>query len=291
MRTTVLAVTLGFLLCLVLFITLATGVTTAAVAGYATDISGGVEVQRRGHGAWTALTPRGAEPARVKVGDRLRTAADGHLELQWADGTRMALQPDTRLEVRKFKFDRSVKGQTSLFKLDLGAVWTRVTHTLEGDSRFEIETPDATAGVRGTIFEVRALPSGTEVEVYEGRVELGLAGGGHQQVAAGATAAVRGAACAAGALSSADRQAVEASDLLLPGLRFNPARLKAGRHGVWVRGVAEPGARVTVAGQPATVGSDGAFAVSVTPPAGAASLEVVATDAAGHRRVADYPLN
>jgi hypothetical protein len=290
MRTGILAIFSGFLLLAVVFVLLTTSVAVAGLAGHVTAQSGRVEVQRSGQREFAALAGLGREPARVKVGDRVRTGADGRLELQWADGTRLALAPKTSLVVRKYRFDSKVKAQTSLFRLDVGKIWTRVSHELLGDSRFEVETPDAVAAVRGTIFSVETGADGTQVAVYDGKVHLATQGGQAKDVTAGRQLAAVRSGLAEGALSDEAEAAFGRHEILLPSLRFKPTLGQSATGKARVRGQAEPGATVTIAGQPVTVAADGSFDAELARPGGRDSVEVVVTDAAGHRRVVQHKL-
>lgn len=109
----------------------------------------------------------------VQTGDWIRTGPQAGAELRWADGTRMVLAPGTEMEVRKSHFNRLNRSETSLFRLQRGKVWTWVRRLLTSDSRFEIQTPGAVAGVRGTVFSVAVEENGhTRVAVLEGRVSV-----------------------------------------------------------------------------------------------------------------------
>lgn len=62
----------------------------------------------------------------------------------------------------------------------LGSVWAQVASGVARLMRFEIETPTAVAGVRGTLFRLRVTPSGaTWLYVREGVVELRSDGAVH----------------------------------------------------------------------------------------------------------------
>lgn len=279
MRTNITAILVGFLLMMVAAIFMATTAAVAGLSGFVTAQSGTVEVQRHARGVWTPLRGAGKDPARVLVGDKLRTGANSRVELHWADGTRLALDPNTALTVRKYKYEQKQQtSQTSLFRLDVGRVWARVSHTLSADSRFELETPQAVAGVRGTVFSVTATETDTNVAVFEGKVHVAAQGGQDDDVLAGAQATIVAHGLAQGKLKPDELEAWRTHDILQPSLRFR-APLK-GR----LRAYAEPGASVTVNGQSVEVGPDGAFSAPVQ-----GTATVVVTDAAGHSRTATWP--
>lgn len=130
---------------------------------------GDVQVRADGSDLWRPL----AAKERVRAGDTVRTGPDSLAELSWVDGTRVQLSADTVLKVKKCTFDQLDNTQTSLFRLDVGKVWVRLIKVLSRGSKFDIETPAATAGVRGTIFSVSVEPDGaTTVCVYRGSVAV-----------------------------------------------------------------------------------------------------------------------
>lgn len=197
--------------------------------------------------------------------------------------------------VKKYRFDlpeetkpESAK-QVSLFDLDLGKVWVRVRHRLRGDSRFEIATATAVAGVRGTIFSVEADADGTAIEVFDGQVTVAA---GDDTAAIGPRMAAQATAqdLAVRPLSLAEQEAWADRDVLLPGVRFRrflPARVQA--DGTYrLRGDTEPGATVTVDDQPVTVEPDGSFETTVRVQPGVNTWRVRVEDAAGHRRDTEY---
>jgi hypothetical protein len=55
----------------------------------------------------------------------------------------------------------------------VGNVWAKVAKTVGGDSRFEVKTENAVAGVRGTTFRVdAAVDRSVVVKVYSGTVAV-----------------------------------------------------------------------------------------------------------------------
>ncbi|MGM0493586.1 MAG: FecR family protein, partial [Armatimonadota bacterium] len=128
----------------------------------------------------------------VLAGYIVRTGADGDVTLNWVDGSRIRLAPETSIRVRKASLNTNTKETTSLFDLDTGRIWVRVLSAIGGKTKFEVRTPTATAGVRGTVFSVAVDGSGhTSVAVYEGEVEVD-AESGTASVAPGQMASVEG---------------------------------------------------------------------------------------------------
>lgn len=107
----------------------------------------------------------------VYEGDVLKTEA-GRLEAKLVDRSVIRLAPNSRLKLDQAKFskdDDSEKKFTA--RLFFGRVWAKVTSVLGSDSKFEVTTGNAVAGVRGTQFNVDSgKDKSTTVKVFSGKV-------------------------------------------------------------------------------------------------------------------------
>ena len=108
----------------------------------------------------------------IKTGDTIRSGMDGTAEFRWADGTRLRLQPDSEITVRRSSLSLKKRSQNSEFALASGKIFVRIPQKLNDLSRFEIDTPTATATVRGTVFSIAANQGETKVAVWKGRVDV-----------------------------------------------------------------------------------------------------------------------
>jgi hypothetical protein len=127
------------------------------------------QVSRRGPPA-AATTGQAALQAGsvLRVGDELHAGPDGYALLGLADGSTIELQPDTQLEILDFS-----GGVRQLFRIWLGKVRLRVRKLVGAPNPYEMHTPVATIGVRGTEFDIEVLPNSvTRVRVYEGLVAV-----------------------------------------------------------------------------------------------------------------------
>jgi hypothetical protein len=119
----------------------------AEEVGAVAEIEGQAEVLRAGTAAWTPLKAGDA----VNLGDQLRTPANSKLKLLFRDDSVLTLAQSSLLKV-----DEQVIGATapiSRFSLFLGTIRALVTDRYgAAGARFEVETPTAVAGVRGTGF-------------------------------------------------------------------------------------------------------------------------------------------
>jgi hypothetical protein len=104
-------------------------------------------------------------------GDFLKTEESGRLEARLSDRSILRLAPGSRMRLEQARFSKSDEGEKKFTaKLMAGRLWAKVT-SLFGDSKFEVATPNAVAGVRGTVFAVdRGADKSTTVKVFSGKV-------------------------------------------------------------------------------------------------------------------------
>jgi hypothetical protein len=98
----------------------------------------------------------------VLTGDRVVTT-NGRAQLRFTDGAFVSLQPNTTFEVREYRFDGKTDGsEKGIFGLLRGAMRT-VTGLIGRVNRsaYQIQTPTATVGIRGTGGIIEVLPDGT----------------------------------------------------------------------------------------------------------------------------------
>ena len=248
------------------------------------EVTGDVYVRSGSDAEFTAL---GDEAAHVLAGHSVRTGPDAGVTLNWVDGSRVRLGPQTTIRVRAATLNTSSKDTTSLFDLDAGRIWVRVLSALGGKTKFEVRTPTATAGVRGTIFYVEVDESGkTSVAVYEGEVEV-EGDAGRETVAGGQQAEV------------ADRPIIidqppasfdwsEQTGIVGPRLDLDVGpELSLPAHGgpVTISGVAEPGATVTIHGTDVELDRRSRFTAEVPVDGGEGIIVVSASDQSGARTV------
>lgn len=92
--------------------------------------------------------------AAIELGDAIETAAAARLKLELTDGSVIALDEKSRLEITEADF-QGVEVSAFSATLSAGKLWTKVKKLL-GDSKYEVKTQRAVAGVRGTIFRIDA---------------------------------------------------------------------------------------------------------------------------------------
>ena len=236
------------------------------------------------------FTPVGTRQ-RVGSGDTLKTGPQSSVDLNWVDGTRIRLAPNTTMTVRSCQINQSSGAETSLFDLGIGKIWVRVLKLLSQKSKFEVHTPTATAGVRGTIFSVQVDAAGkTSVSVDEGAVAVNPAASG--TAGASEVKANQALDLATGAsvheMSGVELEAWQAAnDIKGPLVELaQPAEGATCQPGVavTVAGTVERGAALTLNGQNIQADRRGQFNAQVSVPAEAKSFEVnlVARDTRGY---------
>jgi hypothetical protein len=104
----------------------------------------------------------------VQQNELIATAPDSASELEFVDGTKLTLGPRARVTLDRFVFDpKPTKGA---FFLSVGeGVFRFVTGTMAHEN-YAIHTPNGTAGVRGTVFNMLVLSDRTICQVIDGEV-------------------------------------------------------------------------------------------------------------------------
>ena len=111
----------------------------------------------------------------VFVGDIIRAKSGSKAEITFKDGNIVRVAPNTRVEISEYMFDEA-KGK-GILKLSRGKVQAIIQEkiakriaTFGEANRFEIHTPTAILGVRGTNFVVLYQRNSSSVFVWEGTV-------------------------------------------------------------------------------------------------------------------------
>ena len=108
----------------------------------------------------------------LSKGDLIKTGPKGRAQITFANQARTLIKPNSKLKV----VNDSAK--LTKVKLSLGEVWVKFIQNLNSEEGFEIETPSAVAGVKGTLFKVVVNENEeTQVTVNEGQVEVSSEGG------------------------------------------------------------------------------------------------------------------
>jgi hypothetical protein len=141
----------------------------AEEVGTVASVSGVAEIGRGG-----TRTPA-TVGAPVQLGDELRTGSDGKLRVLFRDDSVIDLGESSSLVVDKQVFDPAASSFSSLLRLVSGRARAFVSEYYRNPgAAYQVETPTAVAGVRGTSFLVAYYPDSdvTEVVGINGRIEV-----------------------------------------------------------------------------------------------------------------------
>jgi len=136
--------------CAALVLGLALCVSEAARAANevtAVSVSGQVQFAKPGSSDWAPLE----KGFKLSEGYSVRTDRDATAVLRWFDGNMIKISPLTAVAIRKMF--KSGKTERSEIGLDRGRVFFKAKKLADAESAFEVRTPCAFAGVRGTEFE------------------------------------------------------------------------------------------------------------------------------------------
>lgn len=143
----------------------------AGPAAAARQVGTTVAVRRRLTGTIGTSKRRLRKGARVHLNETLETSRKGRAEFRLDDETKLALGPRARLKLDNF----AVGGSDGIATVTLNFI-TGTFRFITGSRRSEsyrIETPSATIGIRGTVFDVYVDRKGdTLVLLHEGEVEI-----------------------------------------------------------------------------------------------------------------------
>jgi ferric-dicitrate binding protein FerR (iron transport regulator) len=153
---------------------LLTGFSAASVfadesAAVVTRLDGKAFVSTRGGktGAPLKKNDKIMKGQEVKVGEKSR------IELKYPDGTVMRFAELSTIRIDDITYDS--KTQSKKVKVDLGGgkLWANVKKLVTSDSKVEVKTVNAVAGVRGTVYRVNVDEDNSAlVKVYDGSVAV-----------------------------------------------------------------------------------------------------------------------
>ncbi|WP_342472039.1 FecR family protein [Metasolibacillus sp. FSL H7-0170] len=138
------------------------------VVGKVLSISGLVEVKKETEDKILKVFANMA----FTEGDTLMTGVDGRAELAIDNNKEISIAPSTDISFTQLVTSLNAGAGKTYLYLREGKVKIKINEKLKGDSRFNIETPNAIMGVMGTEFFVYYDSTGTWVGVLEGQVEV-----------------------------------------------------------------------------------------------------------------------
>jgi len=120
--------------------------------------------------------------SRIYPDDTITTKGGSRMKVLFVDGSVLTIGNRTKISIKKFLYEKKGKKREASFNLTLGKV-RAVLGKASKDSLYEIKTPTAVAGARGTDFIVWVVSRGvTTVLVLEGEIDVGDIGGIGSQI-------------------------------------------------------------------------------------------------------------
>ncbi len=120
----------------------------------------------------------------IEQGQKIRTSAESSVEISYPDDVFLFLRENTMVRVVKTR-EKSKINKAYDFFLDIGRSTSKIRKATGKKNKYQIRTPTAVAGARGTNYRVNVdSEKNTRLEVLEGMVDVN-AGKHSMQVASG----------------------------------------------------------------------------------------------------------
>ena len=137
-----------------------------ASSGLADEIGTTIVVVRTVYGTLQTETKQLVVHDGVQQNELITTAADAASQIEFIDGTKLALGPRARVTLDKFVFDPNPSKGAFVMSVSEG-VFRFVTGSMD-HSNYAITTPSGTIGVRGTKFNLLVLNDRTICQMIDG---------------------------------------------------------------------------------------------------------------------------
>lgn len=121
----------------------------------------------------------------------VQTAPNGFATLRLTDGSTLTVPANSSLAIQRLQAFQNTGLTDTILSVESGSVESIVAPADTGVGRFEIRTPVAITGVRGTRLRVHSHEGITQTEVLSGVAHLGAAASGQAMLRPGQGAATR----------------------------------------------------------------------------------------------------
>ena len=107
----------------------------------------------------------------VGADSEVGVAEKSRMALRLPDGSVLRMDENTRVRMSDLAYNPKTEGKTMSLRLAIGKLWAKIRKLKTSDSRVEIHTANAVAGVRGTVYRVNVEKDASAlVKVYDGTV-------------------------------------------------------------------------------------------------------------------------
>ncbi len=132
-------------------------------------VQGKVEWKREADANWIPLD----QSVDVRMGDAIRTGADGKAEIRWGDRGITRIDSNAQIVIQDVpKRDIPATGLLIKLRVSSGRVWSRMLKLLDVQSAMQVEGGGIVATIRGTAFGVATHATTTEVAVTDSVVRV-----------------------------------------------------------------------------------------------------------------------
>jgi hypothetical protein len=153
------------------FLSVAPRGSLAGQAGTVSELRGHPLIVRNGE---SLAAQRGQA---LQEGDRIATDAASRLKARMIDETTISIGPKTALTLDRYAYSTADNSRTASLRAAFGVFRVWVTKAVRKNSTFEVITPTAVAGVRGTQFMGIVTDTTSAIASVVGRVSVRNANG------------------------------------------------------------------------------------------------------------------
>ena len=142
----------------------------AALVGKVSLSQGRVEVLKPGKS--NVIPVKTGDP--VDVGDIYRVKSDGRAEISFLDGGTIKIAPSSRVQIKDYSSDANktnnvIRLATGHVQVISGKAFIQKVAQMVGENKFEVHTPNAVAGIRGSNMIVGFIRSMTSTIFVDGK--------------------------------------------------------------------------------------------------------------------------
>ena len=105
--------------------------------------------------------------------DEIRVGNDGRAQFRMSDTAIISLQENSILQIKEYRYKEGSNANSALLELLQGGLRT-ITGAIGKNNKkaYELRTPLATIGIRGTDYEVEIVTNGMYVAVWDGVIRI-----------------------------------------------------------------------------------------------------------------------
>ncbi|MBX3021670.1 MAG: FecR domain-containing protein [Bdellovibrionales bacterium] len=145
------------------------------VHGVLRVVKGDVQIKS----AKTGQTGKARLGSQVYPKDTIITGKDARAKIVMVDNNEINVSPESQIEIQNYEYDPNAGKKDVLLNVIYGKVRSKVEQKYDGKTtKFQIKTPSAVAGVRGTDFltSFNRSNGASQIVTFEGKVEFGVPG-------------------------------------------------------------------------------------------------------------------